>query len=135
MQMVGSANIVSWDEGDERGSSVRARLLQATQGIGCDRGGGAVAVAACLDTGVHALTPLVSSSYADPGRTYGGVGTPHLNVGISNRFAGRRVDDVDIQVRHSALLAGEEILADELTNDPYAASVHFMRCPARDRLQ
>jgi hypothetical protein len=53
--MVGAADVVTWDKGDKRSSSVGAGGLQAAQGVGGNGRFAAVTVSSGLDTSVHTL--------------------------------------------------------------------------------
>jgi hypothetical protein len=93
VEMVCAADVVAWDDGDEGGSAVGGGGLYATESVGLDCSGRAVAVAPCLYAGVYT----------------GGVGSPKLNVGIRHRLTTGNVDHVDVEMSDGTLLAGEDI--------------------------
>jgi hypothetical protein len=101
--MVGTANIVTGDYRDKGSSAVCACRLDATESVGLDGSCRAVTVALSLYAGVYTS----------------GVGAPKLNVCISDGFAARRIDDVDIEMCDGALLARQEILTNKFASDPY----------------
>lgn len=100
--MVGAADIVAGDDGDECRGAVGACGLQTAECVGLDGAAGAVAVALCLYACVDAR----------------GVAAPELDVGVCYWFAAGCVDDVDVEVRDGAQFAREQVLTDELTSDP-----------------
>jgi hypothetical protein len=100
--MVGSANIVSWNDRGERSSSIRAGWLQTTESIGRNRALGTITITPGCNTSVDS----------------GGVASPKFNISISDRLASACVNDVDIQVCDGALLASKHIRPDQLSNNP-----------------
>lgn len=91
--MVGSANVVAWNECDERSSSVGTGWLHTAQGVGGNGTCAAITIAPGLDTGVDT----------------GGVGSPHLDIGVGDGLARGGVDHIDVQVSDRANLAGEDV--------------------------
>ena len=55
MKVVGTANIVSRDQGSERSSSILGGGLDTSQSVGEDGCVGSITVAPCLHTSVYAL--------------------------------------------------------------------------------
>jgi hypothetical protein len=100
--MVGTADVVTRDDGDEFGSSICAGGLYTTKCICRDGGCGAVTVASGLHTCVDA----------------GGIGAPELNIGICYWLASRCVDHIDVEVGDSTLLTSKNVLSNEFTSDP-----------------
>ena len=72
VEMVGAADVVPGDDGDEGSSAVGTGRLHTTKCVGVQSGGRAVAVAFSLHTGVDTC----------------GVTSPHLDVGIGDGLAG-----------------------------------------------
>lgn len=103
MEMVGAPDVVAGDDGDEGGRAVRLSGLHTAEGVGLDGGGATIAVALGLDASV------------DTGR----VAAPELDVSICHGLAAGCVDDIDVKVRDGALLASEDVFADQLTSDPW----------------
>jgi hypothetical protein len=102
--MVGAADVVARDDGDEGGCAVQAGGLYAAESVRLDGGGRAVAVALGLHAGVDA----------------GGVAAPELDVCVGYGLAAGGVDDVDVEVGDGALFACEDVLSDELASDPWS---------------
>jgi hypothetical protein len=100
--MVGAANVVSGDDGDEGSGTVGTSGLDSTKRVRLHSGGRAVTVAFGLDTSIDTC----------------GVTSPHLDVSIGDRLASRGVDDVDIQMGDRTLLASQKVLPDEFTSNP-----------------
>lgn len=110
VEMVGTTDVVSWDDSDEGRSSVGGRGLYATKSVGLDCGGRAIAVTPCLYTGVDT----------------GGVGSPELDIGICHRLATRNVDHVDVKMGDGTLLASEDVRPNELARYPWRMLVIFL---------
>jgi hypothetical protein len=102
VEVVGTANVMTGNDGDEGSSSVRASGLYTSKCIGGDSSGRPISVAPGLDTSVDTS----------------GVGTPELNIGIRHRLASCHVDDVEVEMSYSTLLTSEDVLADKFATDP-----------------
>jgi hypothetical protein len=118
--MVGAADVVAGDDGDERGGAVRACGLQAAEGVGCDGALAAVAVALGCYTGVYTLVELAIGQWNRLSVTHSGIASPKLNIGVRHRLAAGRIHDVDIKVSDCSLLARQNVLADQLADNPFA---------------
>jgi hypothetical protein len=102
VEMVCATYVVTRDHGCEGSCAVLAGRLDTTKCIGRYGGGRAVTVT----LGLHAS---VDTS---------GVATPHLNIGIGDRFASGRIDHVDVKVSNCSLLACEDVGSNKLAGDP-----------------
>jgi hypothetical protein len=102
VKMVRTANVMSWNDCGEGRSTVLAGGLKTTKCVGGDGGGRAVTIALGLHSGVHAS----------------GVASPEFDIGVSHRLATRCVDDIDVKVGDSTLLASEDIRSDQLASNP-----------------
>jgi len=113
VQMVGAADVVARDDGDEGGCTVALGGLYAAKRVGLDGCITAVAVALGLDTRVDA----------------GGVATPEFDVSICHGLAAGRVDNVNIEMRDGAQLSGKDVFSDQFTSDPYQVSAYWTSSP------
>jgi hypothetical protein len=71
MEMVGTADVVAWNDGDESSSSIGAGGLETTERVTLQRSVGPVSVALGLDAGVYT----------------GGVAAPELDISICHGLA------------------------------------------------
>jgi hypothetical protein len=93
VEVVGAADVVAWDDGDEGSGAVGRGGLHATESVGLDSGGRAVAVTPGLYTSVDT----------------GGVGAPELDIGVGHGLAAGNVDHIEIEMGDSTLLASENV--------------------------
>lgn len=102
VEMVRTTYVVTRDHGCEGRCTIFSSKLKSTKCVGCDGGGGAVAVT----LGLHAS---VNTSRVAP---------PQLNISIGDRLTPRRVDHVDVEVSYCSFLASENVRPNKLASDP-----------------
>lgn len=107
VEMIRPTDVVARYNSNKGSSAVSSRRLHASKSVGLDCRSRTIAVALSLYTSVDAS----------------GVTTPKLNVCIRDRFAGRGINEVDIQVGNGTLLTGQDVLSYKLASNPFYKSV------------
>jgi hypothetical protein len=100
VEVVGTANIVARNHGDEGSGAVGGGGCKPAKGVAGERG--AVAIAFGLDASVDT----------------GGVAAPELDVGICDGLTAWSVDNIDVEMGDGTLLTAEQVLSNKLASNP-----------------